>query len=56
MSRCCICASTDDVIWCKLCGHAFCIKHRTLLWGYGQRTLAAVKELLFRMPPPWCDH
>lgn len=54
--RCCICGSTNDVVWCDLCGHRFCIKHRTLLWGWGQRTAAAVKELVLRMPPPYCDH
>lgn len=58
MSRphCCICASTDKVVWCRVCGHNFCVKHRRFLWGWGQRTAAAVKALIARMPPPFCDH
>lgn len=54
--RCCICASTEDVRWCPVCSHAFCLRHRELLWGRVERTAAAVKQLLLRMPPPYCDH
>jgi len=55
--HCCLCRSTDDVIWCNKCGHRFCAYHRGLLWGRVERTAAAVKQLILRLgPPPYCEH
>jgi hypothetical protein len=53
MPLCCLCGGDEEVAWCGICQHYFCGDCRKDWWGRGR---AGVKEHLFNVPPPFCQH
>lgn len=49
---CCMCGSGWFVSYCPLCDHNFCVSCRT---SYFERGLAAMKQLLLKVPPKFCE-